>query len=311
MYDLVIIGSGPAGLSAAVYAKRACLDVVVLEKEPMGGGQMIYTQEVDNYLGLPETNGFDLAQKFEQHAKALEVPFISDEVDNVEKNTDGTWKITGASGTVYETKTVLLATGAGHRKLGVPGEETLAGAGVSYCATCDANFFTDLEVYVAGGGDAAVEEALYLTKFARKVTIIHRRDELRAAKSIQEKAFANPKITFLWDSVVEEVGGDGLLQTMTVKNVKTGELTKIEADPKDGLFGLFGFIGMIPNTSVFADKVETDDKGYIKTDEDMHTNVSGVYAAGDVRAKSLRQVVTAVADGAIAAVQVERSMSEY
>ena len=203
MYDLVIIGSGPAGLSAAVYAKRACLDVVVLEKEPMGGGQMIYTQEVDNYLGLPETNGFDLAQKFEQHAKALEVPFISDEVDNVEKNTDGTWKITGASGTVYETKTVLLATGAGHRKLGVPGEETLAGAGVSYCATCDANFFTDLEVYVAGGGDAAVEEALYLTKFARKVTIIHRRDELRAAKSIQEKAFANPKITFLWDSVVD------------------------------------------------------------------------------------------------------------
>ena len=311
MYDLVIIGSGPAGLSAAVYAKRACLDVVVLEKEPMGGGQMIYTQEVDNYLGLPETNGFDLAQKFEQHAKALEVPFISDEVDNVEKNTDGTWKITGASGTVYETKTVLLATGAGHRKLGVPGEETLAGAGVSYCATCDANFFTDLEVYVAGGGDAAVEEALYLTKFARKVTIIHRRDELRAAKSIQEKAFANPKITFLWDSVVEEVGGDGLLQTMTVKNVKTGELTKIEADPKDGLFGLFGFIGMIPNIGVFADKVETDDKGYIKTDEDMHTNVSGVYAAGDVRAKSLRQVVTAVADGAIAAVQVERSMSEY
>ena len=143
MYDLVIIGSGPAGLSAAVYAKRACLDVVVLEKEPMGGGQMIYTQEVDNYLGLPETNGFDLAQKkFEQHAKALEVPFISDEVDNVEKNTDGTWKITGASGTVYETKTVLLATGAGHRKLGVPGEETLAGAGVSYCATCDGAFFS-------------------------------------------------------------------------------------------------------------------------------------------------------------------------
>ena len=156
-----------------------------------------------------------------------------------------------------------------------------------------------------------MEEALYLTKFARKVTIIHRRDELRAAKSIQEKAFANPKITFLWDSVVEEVGGDGLLQTMTVKNIKTGEFTKIEADPKDGLFGLFGFIGMIPNTGVFADKVETDDKGYIKTDEDMHTNVSGVYAAGDVRAKSLRQVVTAVADGAIAAVQVERSMSEY
>lgn len=191
------------------------------------------------------------------------------------------------------------------------GWQEYKGRGISYCATCDANFFTDLEVYVAGGGDAAVEEALYLTKFARKVTIIHRRDELRAAKSIQEKAFANSKIAFLWDSVVEEVGGDGLLQTMTVKNVKTGELIKIEADPKDGLFGLFGFIGMIPNTGVFADKVETDDKGYIKTDEDMHTNVPGVYAAGDVRVKSLRQVVTAVADGAIAAVQVERSMSDY
>ena len=190
-------------------------------------------------------------------------------------------------------------------------KEKLKGMGVSYCATCDANFFEDFEVYVVGGGDSAVEEAMYLTKFARKVTIIHRRDELRAAKSIQEKAFANPKITFLWDSVVEEVSGDGLLQTMTVKNIKTGEFTKIEADPKDGLFGLFGFIGMIPNTGVFADKVETDDKGYIKTDEDMHTNVPGVYAAGDVRVKSLRQVVTAVADGAIAAVQVERSISEY
>ena len=311
MHDLVIIGSGPAGLSAAVYAKRACLDVVVLEKEPMGGGQMIYTQEVDNYLGLPETNGFDLAQKFEQHAKALEVPFISDEVDNVEKNTDGTWKITGASGTVYETKTVLLATGAGHRKLGVPGEETLAGAGVSYCATCDANFFTDLEVYVAGGGDAAVEEALYLTKFARKVTIIHRRDELRAAKSIQEKAFKNPKLFFMWDSVVEELEGDDILQAMYVKNVKTGEVTKVEADPEDGMFGLFGFIGTVPNTKIFEGVIDMDERGYIKTDADMHTNIPGVYAAGDVRVKSLRQVVTAAADGAIAAVQVERSMSDY
>ena len=184
MYDLVIIGSGPAGLSAAVYAKRACLDVVVLEKEPMGGGQMIYTQEVDNYLGLPETNGFDLAQKFEQHAKALEVPFISDEVDNVEKNTDGTWKITGASGTVYETKTVLLATGAGHRKLGVPGEETLAGAGVSYCATCDGAFFRNKTVAVVGGGDVALEDALYLAAGCEKVYLIHRRQELRGERNL-------------------------------------------------------------------------------------------------------------------------------
>ncbi len=208
MYDLVIIGSNPAGLSAAVYAKRACLDVVVLEKEPMGGGQMIYTQEVDNYLGLPETNGFDLAQKFEQHAKALEVPFISDEVDNVEKNTDGTWKITGASGTVYETKTVLLATGAGHRKLGVPGEETLAGAGVSYCATCDGAFFSVTRQWRL----SAVE--MWHWKMpciwqpdVKKVYLIHRRQELRGTKVLQEQVANEPKITFLPDTVVKEIWG--------------------------------------------------------------------------------------------------------
>ena len=234
---------------------------------------------------------------------------VRDTITNAELS--GDIKVLTGEKDTYQAKNIIIATGAYARPIGCKGEQEYKGRGISYCATCDANFFTDLEVYVAGGGDAAVEEALYLTKFARKVTIIHRRDELRAAKSIQEKAFANPKITFLWDSVVEEVSGDGLLQTMTVKNIKTGEFTKIEADPKDGLFGLFGFIGMIPNTGVFADKVETDDKGYIKTDEDMHTNVPGVYAAGDVRVKSLRQVVTAVADGAIAAVQVERSMSEY
>ena len=308
-YDLIIIGSGPAGLSAAIYAQRAGLDTLVLEKEYISGGQVVNTAEVDNYPGLPGMNGYELGMKFRSHADALEAKFQIAEVKDI--IIEETQKTVRTNEGDFYAKNIIISTGASHRKLGVPGEKELAGMGVSYCATCDANFFTDLEVYVAGGGDAAVEEALYLTKFARKVTIIHRRDELRAAKSIQEKAFANPKIAFLWDSVVEEVSGDGLLQTMTVKNIKTGEFTKIEADPKDGLFGLFGFIGMIPNTGVFADKVETDDKGYIKTDEDMHTNVPGVYAAGDVRVKSLRQVVTAVADGAIAAVQVERSMSDY
>ena len=308
-YDLIIIGSGPAGLSAAIYAQRAGLDTLVLEKEYISGGQVVNTAEVDNYPGLPGMNGYELGMKFRSHADALEAKFQIAEVKDI--IIEETQKTVRTNEGDFYAKNIIISTGASHRKLGVPGERELAGMGVSYCATCDANFFTDLEVYVAGGGDAAVEEALYLTKFARKVTIIHRRAELRAAKSIQEKAFANSKIAFLWDSVVEEVGGDGLLQTMTVKNVKTGELTKIEADQKDGLFGLFGFIGMIPNTGVFADKVETDDKGYIKTDEDMHTNVPGVYAAGDVRVKSLRQVVTAVADGAIAAVQVERSMSDY
>lgn len=172
-------------------------------------------------------------------------------------------------------------------------------------------FFEDFEVYVVGGGDSAVEEAMYLTKFARKVTIIHRRDELRAAKSIQEKAFKNPKLFFMWDSVVEELEGDDILQAMYVKNVKTGEVTKVEADPEDGMFGLFGFIGTVPNTKIFEGVIDMDERGYIKTDADMHTNIPGVYAAGDVRVKSLRQVVTAAADGAIAAVQVERSMSDY
>ena len=270
MYDLVIIGSGPAGLSAAVYAKRACLDVVVLEKEPMGGGQMIYTQEVDNYLGLPETNGFDLAQKFEQHAKALEVPFISDEVDNVEKNTDGTWKITGASGTVYETKTVLLATGAGHRKLGVPGEETLAGAGVSYCATCDGAFFRNKTVAVVGGGDVALEDALYLAAGCEKVYLIHRRQERRGTKVLQEQVANEPKITFLPDTVEEN------------------ELP---------VSGSFIAVGMIPQTVAVAAVLDFD-HGFVRAGEDGVTEQPGLFVAGDVRTKKLRQIVTAVADGA-------------
>ena len=191
------------------------------------------------------------------------------------------------------------------RPIGCKGEKEFMGKGVSYCATCDANFFEDFEVYVVGGGDSAVEEAMYLTKFARKVTIIHRRDELRAAKSIQEKAFKNPKLHFMWDTVVEEVGGDGILSEMTVKNVKTGELTKIVADEEDGMFGVFGFIGTLPSTKIFEGKgLELDERGYIPTDDNMKTNIPGVFAAGDVRVKSLRQVVTAAADGAIATTPV-------
>ena len=255
MYDLVIIGSGPAGLSAAVYAKRACLDVVVLEKEPMGGGQMIYTQEVDNYLGLPETNGFDLAQKFEQHAKALEVPFISDEVDNVEKNTDGTWKITGASGTVYETKTVLLATGAGHRKLGVPGEETLAGAGVSYCATCDGAFFRNKTVAVVGGGDVALEDALYLAAGCEKVYLIHRRQELRGTKVLQEQVANEPKITFLPDTVVKEICGEQMVDHLVIANTGTGEEKELPVS------GIFIAVGMNPQTCLLYTSPRPRDRG--------------------------------------------------
>ena len=310
IYDLVIIGSGPAGMSAAIYAQRAMLDFVMIEKEYMPGGQVVQTYEVDNYPGIPKTNGMDLGLKFSEHAKELGAKSITAEVKEIYADEE-IKEIMLKNGDTLKTRTIILATGAVHQTLGIEGEEKLKGMGVSYCATCDANFFEDFEVYVVGGGDSAVEEAMYLTKFARKVTIIHRRDELRAAKSIQEKAFKNPKLFFMWDSVVEELEGDDILQAMYVKNVKTGEVTKVEADPEDGMFGLFGFIGTVPNTKIFEGIIDMDERGYIKTDADMHTNIPGVYAAGDVRVKSLRQVVTAAADGAIAAVQVERSMSDY
>ena len=308
--DVGVVGSGPAGMTAALYAARAGLSVAVFER--MGpGGQMTQTERLDNYPGFAEgIDAFELSFAMASQAERFGAERVSDEV--VDLNVDTVKKLlTCASGAQYSARAVIVATGAEPRELGVSGEAELRGRGVSYCATCDANFFEDFEVYVVGGGDSAVEEAMYLTKFARKVTIIHRRDELRAAKSIQEKAFKNPKLFFMWDSVVEELEGDDILQAMYVKNVKTGEVTKVEADPEDGMFGLFGFIGTVPNTKIFEGVIDMDERGYIKTDADMHTNIPGVYAAGDVRVKSLRQVVTAAADGAIAAVQVERSMSDY
>jgi thioredoxin reductase (NADPH) len=206
----------------------------------------------------------------------------------------------------YKAKAVIIAAGARPKKIGCPGEDKLVGKGVSYCATCDADFFTDLEVFVIGGGDSAVEEAMYLTKFARKVTIVHRRDELRAAKSIQEKAFANDKLHFLWNTTVNEIKGEGIVESIVFENLKTGEISEHAADEDDGTFGVFPFIGYDPLSELFKGKVEMNKAGYIITDADMKTDVSGVFAAGDIREKSLRQVATAVADGAIAAVQAEK-----
>ena len=239
IYDVIILGAGPAGLSAGLYAGRSRLDTLIIEKG-QAGGQIINTDEIENYPGqiVEGETGVSLVRRMYEQTEQFGAEHVRDTITNVEL--DGDIKVLTGEKDTYQAKNIIIATGAYARPIGCKGEQEYKGRGISYCATCDANFFTDLEVYVAGGGDAAVEEALYLTKFARKVTIIHRRDELRAAKSIQEKAFANPKIAFLWDSVVEEVSGDGLLQTMTVKNIKTGEFTKIEADPKDGLFGLFG-----------------------------------------------------------------------
>lgn len=271
----------------------------------MDGGQIAITNEIENYPGQVEgDSGPSLIARMTKQCEHFGVERVSDMIKEVQL-TGPVKKLIGVKGE-YEAKCVIIATGAFPRPIGCKNEGKFVGKGISFCATCDASFFQDLEVYVVGGGDAAVEEAMYLTKFARKVTIIHRRDELRAAKSIQEKAFKNEKLHFMWNTVVDEVDGeDDILSKMIVKNTKTGELTTIEADEDDGLFGLFGFIGLLPKSDLFEGVIDMD-KGYIKTDDNMHTNVEGVYAAGDIRVKSLRQVVTAAADGAIAAMQAEK-----
>ena len=310
IYDVIILGAGPAGLAAGLYAGRSRLSTLIIEKGK-DGGQIAITDEIENYPGqiVEGESGPSLIARMTEQAEKFGAERVTDVINAVEL--DGDVKKLKSAKAEYLGKTVIIATGAFARPIGCKNEKEFMGKGISYCATCDANFFEDFEVFVVGGGDSAVEEAMYLTKFARKVTIIHRRNELRAAKSIQEKAFANPKIEFFWDSVVEEVGGDDILQWMKVKNVKTGEVKTVEADEEDGMFGVFGFIGTVPNSKIFEGIIDMDERGYIKTDENMHTNIPNVYAVGDVRVKSLRQVVTAAADGAIAAVQVERSLSDY
>lgn len=304
VYDLIILGAGPAGLAAGIYAGRARLSTLIIEKG-QDGGQIAITDEIENYPGqIPEgESGPELIARMTAQVEKFGAERVVDAIKEVDLNGD----IKKLKGThcEYEAKSVIIATGAFPRPIGCKNENQFIGKGISFCATCDAAFFEDFEVFVVGGGDSAVEEAIYLTKFARKVTIIHRRDELRAAKSIQEKAFANNKIEFIWDSVVESVDGDGLLSSMVVKNKKTGELKTIEADEEDGMFGVFGFIGYVPKSELFESQIDMEN-GYIITDEDMKTNIPGVFAAGDIRVKSLRQVITAAADGAIAAVQAEK-----
>ena len=307
VYDLIILGAGPAGLAAGLYAGRSRLSTLIIEKG-QDGGQIAITSEIENYPGQVEGDtGPSLVERMTKQCEHFKVERVSDTIKSVEL--EGETKKVVCSKGEYEAKTVILATGAIPRPIGCKNERDYVGKGISFCATCDAAFFEDFEVYVVGGGDSAVEEAIYLTKFARKVTIIHRRDELRAAKSIQEKAFKNEKIAFLWDSVVEEVGGDEILSTMVIKNTKTGELTTITADEDDGMFGVFGFIGFLPHTDLYEGVINMEN-GYVLTDENMQTNVKGVWAAGDLRKKSLRQVITAAADGAIAAMAVERYISD-
>ena len=298
IYDVIIIGGGPAGLSAALYAGRAKLKTLVLEADTEGG-QILTTSEIANYPGsFPEESGHALTGRMAEQARSFGAEFARGSADSFDFGQDP--RVIRCGSEEYRAKTVIIATGTHQAKIGCPGEEELAGAGVSYCATCDGPFFEGLPVYVLGGGDAAVEEAIYLTKFASKVTIIHRRDSLRAAKSIQEKAFANSKIAFKWNTTVESLSGDGYLQSMILKNVADGSRVRVS-----GRFGLFVFVGLKPNTAVFEGLLDME-RGFIVTDSEMRTSVPGVFAAGDVRVKSLRQVVTAVSDGAIAAVAAEK-----
>lgn len=310
LYDVIILGAGPAGLAAGLYAGRARLSTLIIEKA-QDGGQISITDEIENYPGqaVLGESGPSLIARMTKQCENFGCERMTDTVKSVDFS-GKVKKVIGEKGE-YQAKAVIIATGAHPRPIGCEGEKEFLSKGVSYCATCDANFFEDFEVFVVGGGDSAVEEAMYLTKFARKVTLIHRRNELRAAKSIQERAFKNDKLHFMWDTVVEKLEGDDILQKMTVKNVKTGEETVIEADEDDGMFGLFGFIGMLPNSELYNDTGLEMDHGYIPTDADMHTNIHGVFAAGDIRVKSLRQVVTAAADGAIAATQAEHYINEW
>ena len=297
MYDIIIIGSGPAGLAATIYGQRAKLDVLVIEKQPMSGGQVLNTYDVDNYPGLPGVGGFELGTKFRDHADALGAQVVTEDVTAVEL-AGSTKKVTTTAGE-YEARTVIVSTGADHKMLGVPGEEEFRGKGVSYCATCDGAFFRGKEVAVVGGGDVALEDALFLARACSKVYLIHRRDEFRGAKSIQEKVFQAENIEIIWDSVVERIEGSGQVEAIALANRKTGEKRRLPVS------GVFVAVGIQPNSELFDGKLELDQGGYIKAGEDCRTSEPGVFAAGDVRTKQLRQIITAAADGANAVTSVE------
>lgn len=295
IYDVAIIGAGPSGLAAGLYAARAKLSTVIVEKM-FPGGQAALTHHIENYPGFAEgVNGAELTDAMKTQAERFGARFLNGDVEKIDKNDDlFTVLMKGES---LKTKSVILATGAWPRKVGAKGEKEFTGRGISYCATCDGAFYKDKPIAIVGGGDTAIEEALYLTRFASSIHVIHRRDELRATKILQERAFQNEKIKFVWNCVVDEIKGKDAVEEVVVKNVKTGELSSIAVD------GVFIAIGYMPNTAIVKDLVLLDEQGYIITDDRMMTRTPGLFAAGDIRQKPLRQVVTAVADGAIAAVE--------
>ena len=310
IYDVIIIGAGPAGLAAGIYAGRYRLSTLILEKSAYGG-QAVLTSEIENYPGAfneGPVGGQELTDRMRAQAAHFGAEFEIAEIASAELD-GAVKKLKTQDGREFSARTVIIAGGAHYRPIGCKNEERFVGCGISYCATCDANFFAGLDVYVAGGGESALEEAMYLARVARRVYIVHRRDKFRASAYTVERASRIDNISFIMDSVVEEADGEDVLDTLRIRNVKTGEISVVTADEEDGMLGLFGFVGMEPETGIYeAAGIELKD-GYINAGEDTHTNKDGVYAAGDIRIKSLRQIVTAAADGAVAAFEAERYLS--
>lgn len=302
IYDVVIIGAGPAGMTAAVYASRANLSTLMLERG-IPGGQMANTEDVENYPGYESILGPDLSNKMFEHAKKFGAEYAYGEVKEIIDGEE--YKTIDAGSKQYKTRTIIISTGAEYKKIGVPGEKELGGRGVSYCAVCDGAFFKNKELFVIGGGDSAVEEGVYLTRFASKVTIVHRRDELRAQKILQERAFANEKVDFIWNSTLKSINEkDGKVGGVTLISTVDGTETELPAD------GVFIYIGMLPLTKPFQNLGITNENGYIETNDRMETKIPGIFAAGDVREKQLRQIVTATGDGSIAAQSAQHYVEE-
>jgi thioredoxin reductase (NADPH) len=302
--DIAIIGGGPAGLAAGLYAARALRRTVLWERELLGG-QIATTSEVENYPGFPEgVNGLDLALAMQKQAERFGMETRNEAVTELRRDEGGQFVLTTDSGEV-RAKAVIVTAGAEPNKLGIPGEAEFVGKGVSYCATCDAAFFKDVEVAIVGGGDAAMDEALFTTRYASKIHVIHRRDELRASKILQERAFAEPKIEFTWDTVVERVNGNGAVASLELRNVKTGERSELP------VAAMFVFIGQTPNSELLRDLVPLDAGGHARVNLFMETEVPGLLVAGDVRADAVKQLVTAAGDGATAAIRAERYIAEH
>lgn len=302
IYDVIIIGAGPAGLAAGIYGKRAGFDILILDTSSISGGQILNTYEIDNYPGFPGASGQEVADAMRQHCDKLGVEFARGRVTSIIDN--GSTKDLVTKKNTYTAKSVIIATGASNKKLGCPGEDELSGMGVSYCATCDGAFFKEKQVAVVGGGDVALEDAIYLSRFCTKVYLIHRRDEFRGAKVLQDQVKATDNIEIIYDTVVNSINGTQSVDSITVQNTKTDTSSELKVD------GIFIAVGTVPNTQILSGLVQMDDKGYVIADETCKTSCPGVFVAGDVRTKPLRQVLTATADGANAITSIQKYFSE-